>query len=287
MAKKKQRSGGGNNKPHGHYCYVCGEHKANERFSGKGHANHMCKACSALPVAERSEMIAIRKIENMAFRYLSEAEINWLRKRMKDSRSDVRKAATEVHQIKFPRYERNMEKKGLTAFSLELFLHHAIYDEYGDEVAVHARIRAERSGLFRLIDYNLPEGEWERETQTEPKEAKRILKTAVQQLEAPFWDEDYSDKKYEYDPYLDVLHEYRPDYDDCNFFEDDENYEDKPDVMPPENREPVCSLQIELNNGEDKKIVFYNSMPDKAEELFWALMEYFVPDENEFDEYEE
>ena len=81
-----------------------------------------------------------------------------------------------------------------------------------------------------------------------------------------------------------MLPEYRPDYDDCDFFEDNEDYEDgedAPDVMPPENREPVCTLQIELNNGEDKKIVFYNSIPDRAEELFWALMEYFVPEENE------
>ena len=25
-------------KKRGHYCKVCGEHKANEKFSGKGHA---------------------------------------------------------------------------------------------------------------------------------------------------------------------------------------------------------------------------------------------------------
>ena len=28
-------------KKHGHYCKVCGEYKANEKFSGKGHAAHM------------------------------------------------------------------------------------------------------------------------------------------------------------------------------------------------------------------------------------------------------
>ena len=27
----------------GHYCKICGEHKANEKFSGKGHAAHICK----------------------------------------------------------------------------------------------------------------------------------------------------------------------------------------------------------------------------------------------------
>lgn len=37
MAKKKIRQG--------HYCRICGEYKANEKFSGKGHAQHICKSC--------------------------------------------------------------------------------------------------------------------------------------------------------------------------------------------------------------------------------------------------
>lgn len=37
MAKKKKQQG--------HYCRVCGECKANEKFSGKGHAQYICKTC--------------------------------------------------------------------------------------------------------------------------------------------------------------------------------------------------------------------------------------------------
>lgn len=37
MAKKKKQQG--------HYCRICGERKANEKFSGKGHAQHICKTC--------------------------------------------------------------------------------------------------------------------------------------------------------------------------------------------------------------------------------------------------
>ena len=33
-------------KPRGHYCRICGQHKANEKFSGCGHAAHICKACA-------------------------------------------------------------------------------------------------------------------------------------------------------------------------------------------------------------------------------------------------
>lgn len=37
MAKKKKQQG--------HYCRICGERKVNEKFSGKGHAQHICKTC--------------------------------------------------------------------------------------------------------------------------------------------------------------------------------------------------------------------------------------------------
>ena len=36
MAKKKHK---------GHYCKICGKYKSNESFSGKGHAQHICKEC--------------------------------------------------------------------------------------------------------------------------------------------------------------------------------------------------------------------------------------------------
>lgn len=32
-------------KPHGHYCRICHRHRANEKFSGRGHASHICKDC--------------------------------------------------------------------------------------------------------------------------------------------------------------------------------------------------------------------------------------------------
>ena len=32
-------------KHRGHYCKICSEYKSNESFSGKGHAQHICKEC--------------------------------------------------------------------------------------------------------------------------------------------------------------------------------------------------------------------------------------------------
>lgn len=265
-AKKKQ-------KPHGHYCKVCGEHKANEKFSGKGHAAHICKSCMKLSPAERSEDMTLHKIQGMAFRHLSEPEIKWLRNRMKDSCPEVREAAIDAHRIKFPHYERNTEKKGLTAFSLEFFLHGEIWDEWGDEISVHMRFFADDTGLFRRIDYNAPEdGGCETEIRIEPKDARKFLKAVVHELNAPFWAEDLSDAgpddSEDYDPY----------------FDGEEAASVMDDTEPlAEPKEPLWSLSLELNNGEERKITFYHQMHDEPQGLFWSLCEWFEPDGNEFD----
>ena len=242
MAKKK--------KPNGHFCWVCGEHKAHEKFSGRGHATHMCKQCHALPVAERNQMVAVRKAENMAFRHLNEQEIKWLRKKMNDPRPEVREAACEAHHIKFPGYERSQYKKGLTAFSLEFFIHGEIWNEWGDEINVHMLFTMEHTGIIRRINHDTPEKERETEITIDAREAKKFLKSIIHELDALFWDEDMSDAGVE---------------------------------ESAENREPLWSLCLELNNGEDKKITFYNQMHDAPQELFWLLAEWFEPDED-FDE---
>lgn len=35
----------GKKKGGGHYCRICGRHRANEKFGGRGHARHICKDC--------------------------------------------------------------------------------------------------------------------------------------------------------------------------------------------------------------------------------------------------
>ena len=71
-------------KKHGHYCKVCGEYKANEKFSGKGHAAHVCKSCASLPPEKQAE------------------QISWLKNRMKDKRREVRALAKEQYEMRFP-----------------------------------------------------------------------------------------------------------------------------------------------------------------------------------------
>lgn len=52
-------------KKHGHYCKVCGEYKANEKFSGKGHASHICKSCASLPAEKQAELMTLNRLLNL------------------------------------------------------------------------------------------------------------------------------------------------------------------------------------------------------------------------------
>lgn len=60
MAKKKLP---------GHYCKICGERKANEKFSGKGHTAHICKECNALPQEKKNELQILNRLAGAAMKY--------------------------------------------------------------------------------------------------------------------------------------------------------------------------------------------------------------------------
>jgi len=46
----------------GHWCRICSQHRSNEKFSGKGHRDHICKECSSRPIAERDAIDNEREI---------------------------------------------------------------------------------------------------------------------------------------------------------------------------------------------------------------------------------
>lgn len=62
MAKRKK-------KHQGHYCRICGEYKANEKFSGQGHARHICKKCQSLPEDVKADKVRCNEVERAAFKY--------------------------------------------------------------------------------------------------------------------------------------------------------------------------------------------------------------------------
>lgn len=84
----------------GHYCRICGETRPNEKFSGKGHKNHICKDCAKLP---KDEIARTEQMEEI-FNYLSQSNISSknisrLSKLSKSSIPDVAEHAAIVLEV--------------------------------------------------------------------------------------------------------------------------------------------------------------------------------------------
>ena len=50
-------------KRQGHFCWACGRYRPNEKFSGRGHARHLCRECAKLGAEELAYRQALRNME--------------------------------------------------------------------------------------------------------------------------------------------------------------------------------------------------------------------------------
>ena len=82
MAKKKQQ---------GHYCKICGERKANEKFSGKGHSLHICKACTSAVKSGKG-----RDVDMLPEPLPISRETTRFKKLDKDGKSDLKSLIIDV-----------------------------------------------------------------------------------------------------------------------------------------------------------------------------------------------
>lgn len=278
MPKKKS------SRPHGHYCKICGEYKANEKFSGKGHAAHICKACSKLSAAEKAEAMTINRLMNSHMGELTASEKNWLENRVHDRRPEVASLAREVYNAHFPYAERNARKKQLLINTLSFELHNTtVYNEYGDEYPVNMRFTADRlSNALAMTDFDADGVE--QVITLEKKQMGKLLRWVIHTLEIFMWEEDYQlgpDNLFVDIPDLDLLPEYWPDGEDDDWPGDDAP---KQEESEPEAEIYWC-VNIEYADGAEQKIVSYQDyLFDKPDELFFALLEYFQPETDDFPE---
>ena len=256
MAKRKSHH------PQGHCCKICGQYKANEKFSGKGHATHICKTCSKLSAAEKAEAQTITRLSNLHGR-LNDGEKKWLENRVRDRRPEVAALAREVYNIHFPYAERNARKKQLLINTLVFELNNAtIYDGFGDEYPVNLRFTSNRlTNILTMAD--LSEDGTEQSITLEKKQMAKLLRWAIHTLEIFMWEEDY---------------DLSPDED---LFEDDDLEAEEPE---PETK-IYWRVLLEYANKTSQEIVSYqDNLYDKPDELYFALREYFDPEPDESEE---
>jgi hypothetical protein len=295
MAANKKKSSKPKKKPQGdrHYCRICGEHKANEKFSGKGHAAHVCKACASKSPAEKSEDMTMNRLHGMMFRYLNESEMKWLKNRRNDDRPEVKALARQVFEEKFPRQARNEIKQRLHIKNIVFHVRGEMYDGYGDEYHVNAEFTADTSG--RIVKKSFDDTESvveEKAVEIGVKAIRKLFNVAVHNYDISFWETDLCDE-ISYDPDIDLL----PEYQDGNdfYFEDDELDDDEPEQLEaaggdaPDDRVPAWSVEIKYKNGTEQSTKGYDFIPDPVMELFDEFDGYFFVEdlsEDEFDDEE-
>ena len=256
MAKRKSHH------PQGHYCKICGQYKANEKFSGRGHATHICKACSKLSAAEKAEAQTITRLSNLHGR-LNDGEKKWLENRVRDRRPEVAALAREVYNMHFPYAERNARKKQLLINTLVFELNNAtIYDRFGDEYPVNLRFTANRlTNVLTMAD--LSADGTEQSITLEKKQMAKLLRWTIHTLEIFMWEEDY---------------DLSPDED---LFEDDDLEAEEPEP----DTKIYWRVLLEYANKTSQEIVSYqDNLYDKPDELYFALREYFDPEPDESEE---
>jgi hypothetical protein len=293
--KKKQGRPKQPPKHRGHYCRICGEYKANEKFSGRGHAAHICKACASKSQAEQSEDMTKNKLHSMMFRRLSEAEMTWLKNRRNDSRPEVKELAQQVFEEKFPRQARNEIKQRLHIKNMVFRVRGEVYDGYGDEYNVNTEFVADTSGKIvkKLFDDGNESFVEEKSIEIGVKAIRKLFNVAVHNYDISFWDTDLC-HEISYDPDIDLLPEYRRDEEDEISFDDfvnsglyaDETERSDPDSGDePDDRIPTWSVEINYKNGTEQKTKGYDFIPNPVMELFGDFDSYFEEDTSggEFD----
>lgn len=267
MSKKK-------NRPHGHYCKICGEYKANEKFSGKGHAAHICKACSRLSAVEKAVAMDMNRLMSFPMRRLSDSEKKWLQAKMHDKSPEVADTAREVYNVCFPHAERNAMKKQLVINTLSFEVHTEVYDGYGDMEMADRRFTIDRKNrVLTMTDFHADAGE--QSVTLEGGQMAKLLRYIVHTLEIFMWEQDYCLLPDVDDYALDVLT-------DEDFYIDDLEEEEDTSMKEPEGSPSWC-VKVEYSNHTVQDISSYNDyLPERPEELYFSLLEYFEPEDEVF-----
>ena len=262
------------NRPHGHYCKICGEYKANEKFPGKGHAAHICKSCSRLSAAEKAVAMDINRMMDFPMRRLSDSEKKWLENKTHDKRPEVEEAAREIYRACFPYAERNAMKKQLVINTLSFEVHTEVYDGYGDMEPADRQFTLDRkSRVLSMKDFHA-DGAVQSVT-LEGRQMAKLLRYIVHSLEVFMWGQDYSLMTDE-DTFSD-------DFFAAEVFDEDELGEKAEFQENEQEGSPSWRVRVEYANHTTQDMSSYNDyLPERPEELYFCLLEYFEIEDGEF-----
>ena len=84
----------------GHYCRICQRTRANERFTGRGHRDHICKSCQRLPREDRDRIEHLDELFGFLRQSnISAKNIDRLKTLEEDSKKEIRELATLILEV--------------------------------------------------------------------------------------------------------------------------------------------------------------------------------------------
>ncbi len=87
-----------------HHCMVCGRRRPNEKFSGKGHGNNICKECAKKPkeeisaIVQKDEILSFLEQSNISQKNIERLEI--LSRSSNSKVATIAKLVIEVAKVK-------------------------------------------------------------------------------------------------------------------------------------------------------------------------------------------
>ena len=162
-------------------------------------------------------------------------------------------------------------KKQLVINTLSFEIHTEVYNGYGDMEMVDRCFTIDRKRrVLIMTDFHADRGE--QSVILEGREMSKLLRYIVHTLEIFMWEQDYvliSDKD---DFLIDLLPEYR--------FEIEDLEGDTKDTIDEPEGSPTWRVQVEYSNHTEQDTYGYTDyLPERPEELYFSLMEYFEPED--------
>ena len=258
---------------------MCGQHKANEKFSGKGHSAHICKACDRLTPAEKAEAMTLTRLYNLPANRLNDSDKKWLDSRTHDKRPAVKELASEIYQAHFPYAQRNALKNKLRINELEFTVSTCLWDEYGEEQLVCCQFALNRTESL-LLKRRLGEDSPPDIVELEARDTAKLLKWMLHSLEIFCWDQDYCGSTSDAVAEVDYLDDPDDELDSMK-----SGGQDTPKLE--EKSEPTWSVLLKYADGNEQRIESYETgLPDRAEQLYYEMNSYFAYDDDDDDEFD-
>lgn len=110
----------------GHWCRICGRTRANEKFSGRGHRDHVCKDCQRMPREKHDRIERLEELWNLLDQSrISEKNIGRLKTLIAHPDSEVQRLAKLILDVALVHPYRRRRWRHLTTRHGDLF-HRAV-----------------------------------------------------------------------------------------------------------------------------------------------------------------